>query len=161
MAIFVVSSLILMSTLVSTGFTQGDALRQAADIERAQVHTDISVKSATELTTVGNTTITLSVDNPGAVILTDRLEMEVIVSYMAPDGTSVVKRLTFVTTTPPGDDEWTVSTIEPDAYNPGLWDPGEWATIKLKVAPPLKTASVATVIVGAPNGVTASVSLST
>jgi hypothetical protein len=85
--------------------------------------------------------------------------MDLIVSYVDPDGEVTVRWLTYVDSGSPGDNEWSISKIAPDAFNPGLWDPSETATIKARVAPPFKVAEIATVIVGAPNGVTTSVSL--
>lgn len=160
MTVFVVSAMTLTSTLFTTSFAQGDALKQAAEVEREQLGTMLSVSSSKQFTTAGYSTATLLVDNPGATTLIDRDEMDLIVSYTAPDGTATVTRLTYVDSASPGDNQWTISTIEPDTFNPGLWDPSETATIKARVAPPFKTAGVATIIIGAPNGVTTSVSLS-
>ena len=160
MTVFVVSGLLLMTTIFATSFTQSDALKEAAAVERDQLRTSMSVASASQITTVDYTTMTLGVDNPGALTLANRQVMDVIVIYTAQDGSSKTKWLPYVATAPPGDNQWTISAISPAAYNPGLWDPGEQVTLKLRFTPPLKAASVATVSMGAPNGVTTSVSVS-
>lgn len=158
LAIFVVSALLLAMTIFGSAFIQGDALREAAVLEGEQVRTSISIASTTNSTAGGATTVTLLVDNTGLVTVVNRQQMDVIVRYIEPNGTLNIKWLPYVASDPPGNDQWTIVSISPDAFNPGLWDPGERATLKLIVAPPIQIASVATVVIATPNGVSDSVS---
>jgi hypothetical protein len=84
--------------------------------------------------------------------------MDVIGRYIEPSGTLHIQRFPYVASDPPGNDQWTIASISPDAFNPGLWDPGERATFKLKVSPPIQIGSVATVVLATPNGVSDSIS---
>lgn len=158
LAIFLVSALVLAMTIFSAGFTQGDALKGAAILDGERLRTSISIASTTNSTAAGVTTVTLLVDNTGGVTVGKRQEMDVIIRYIGPTGTLNITWLPFVASDPPGNNQWTIASIIPDAFNPGLWDPGERATFKLKVAPAITSGSVATVVVATPNGVSNSIS---
>lgn len=158
LAIFVVSALLLAMTFLGSGFIQGDALKEAALLEGEQVRTSISIASITNSTAGGGTTVTLFVDNTGLVTVVKRQQTDVIVRYIEPNGTLNIKWLAYTPSDPPGNDQWTIASISPDTFNPGLWDPGERATIKLKVAPSVQNGSVATVVLATPNGVSNSIS---
>jgi hypothetical protein len=156
--IFVVTALVLAVTIFASSFTQGEALREAAFLLREQVHASISIASTTNSTAGGATTVTIPVDNTGLVTVVRRQQMDVIVKYIGPDGTLHLKWLPYVASDPPGNDQWTIASISPDAFNPGLWDPGERATFKLKVSPVIPIGNVATVLIATPNGVSDSIS---
>ena len=53
------------------------------------------------------------------------------------------------------DNEWTPTSISPDDFESGAWNPGESVTLDGKLSPAQQSGTTGTVAVGTPNGVLA------
>ena len=152
MATLIFSSMVVFSTLLNTGTTQGITLLEATEDRRAQLATLISITSTSGGDSGGATDITITVDNTGAELVSDFSDMDMLVRYTRPSGSLEIKRLTYVSGAP-NNDQWTVTTLAPDSFNPNIWDPDEVATLDLKVSPPVKNGTTARLVVVTPRGV--------
>ena len=150
------SALALSWSLLGTGLSQGEAISELADSKSDRIRTDISLVQESATSTPTETVITVKADNDGSVTIVKKGLMDIFVDYTAADGQVIAKRLTYSSNSPVGANEWTTTSISPDAFNPDLWDPGEQASFELRVTPKIKSGSTATVVVVTPNGVDSS-----
>jgi hypothetical protein len=99
--------------------------------------------------------------NIGAARLTDFARWDVILEY---DDTSA-HRIGWLRYAPkdPLAGEWTVKSIssdtageQPEAIEPGIWNPGEILILQIKLAPPVAPGKTVNTLLAAPNGVNAS-----
>ena len=156
---FLVVVMLTFGTVLVTTTTQATSLSEASEVKAAQVGAVIAITSTSTGDVVGGTEITVVVDNSGATSYGDISQLDVLAKYTNSTGDQEVGRLVYVCKQlcgnpgNPGNDEWTVSTISPDSYNPRMWDPDETATLSLKVAPKVKSGTSGTVVVVLPEGV--------
>ena len=144
------SGVVIMSRAVSTSYiTTGTAVREAAAVSGDRERTIVVFDTATST----GANLTVDVDNTGSTSVSDYTQMDFIVTYTSGSGTEVV-RLTYVTTTPAGD-QWTHTTTTPDLYQPGIWDPGEMITLDAVLSPAQTGGTSGTLNVATPNGVVA------
>ena len=132
--------------------TAAESWREMQERQGERARTDISSVSAeTESDMVGST-ITITLSNDGDTKLANFEQWDVIVEY---DSTGsgdydVVEWLSY------GDEplynEWRVSEILSDAFDPDIFNPEEEMVIKLRVSPPVTITGMA--IIATPNGVT-------
>ena len=160
MAALLMSTIIIFSTVLETGTSQGMILGEAAELQQGQLHSLISIASAVPQDSGGGTDVTVQTDNTGGMSVGKFSQMDVVVQYTTQTGDPVSTRLPYVTGTP-GIYEWSlcsgdplVCSITPDIFNPNMWDPDERATLTLRLEPKMETNSTGTVIVGMPSGVT-------
>ena len=122
---------------------------------------NISITFTSTGDVAGGTSITVIVDNSGAISYSsgDISQVEVLTKYTNSTGDQELKRLVYVCkdvcglSGSLGDDEWTTTGFSPDSFNPKMWDPDETATLSLKVVPAVKVGEVGTVAVVVPGGV--------
>jgi hypothetical protein len=155
MATLLVTVLLLGGATLTMGWAQASALQDAAELQGERARTEIGITRITSGDSGGGTNVTVQVKNRGATTFGNRPSMDVMVRYTSYLDQLEVKRLTYTSGTP-GDNQWTVSSISPDVFNPDLWDPEETATLSLRVVPKVKSGTTATVVVATPNGVSAS-----
>jgi len=104
------------------------AISQAAD-DRQQ--TELGFVSA-EVDALG-TGLTLRLANEGSLTVAAFSRIDVIVEYETELGTRETVSLAYVGTIP-GADEWTVTDIEPDTYDPRMVNAGETMELTLRLA---------------------------
>ena len=162
---FLLAAVVIFNTVLGTTSTQGASLREASDLRVSQVGGNISISSTSTGDTGGGTTLTLVVDNPGAISYIgndfngDFSHMDVLAEYTNVTGSQEVKRLSYVckalcgTSGSPSGNEWTITGLSPDTFNPKIWDPDETATISSKLSPKVKTGVAGKVVVVVPDGV--------
>jgi len=121
---------------------------QAVDRKGDRARTDLSIESATG----GVTDLTVTVKNTGITSVYNFPQMDFIVEYTLATGNQVFARLTY-TTGPLGDNQWKKTSITPDDFQPGAWNPGETITMEAKLSPKQKANTTGTVAVATPNGV--------
>lgn len=97
--------------------------------------------------------VTLDLANTGATILNLAEGTDLVVNYTQPSGTRVIARLNYATV--PSSNEWTVSSITPDTYNPWLLDPAETAHLTVKLSPPIKNGTTGVIRIAVANGTAA------
>jgi hypothetical protein len=125
------------------------------------IRTELDVENATSNSS-GGTDITLR--NSGQTKLADFSKWDVIIHYYDDLDEYRVVWLPYTSGTP-GGGEWTVAGIyldtdaaTPEAYEPGILNPGEEIVLRAQLDPPAKSASAVMTVVATPNGVPASYS---
>ena len=146
----IVLSLLLQVSLSSSTDTTLASI-QAVDRAGERARTNLSIESTAGW---GGANLTVKVKNTGLISVYDFSQMDFIVDYIAAPGggTQTIARLTY-STTGPGNNQWKKSSISPDDFEPGAWNPGETVTLDAKVSPPPLVNQLGTVAVGTPNGV--------
>ncbi len=153
---FLAGALVLSIAMLAAGSDQADAHRLAAQLRGERMRTSFSITHSSN-NSGDSTQVTLEVKNDGAAILTGWHSFDMIASYLNPNALAVYGRLDYQTGTPAAS-QWSITGLTPDVHNPGLWDPGETATLVMEMWPPLQPDSVVTVVMASPNGVVDSVS---
>lgn len=98
-------------------------------------------------------TLDLSVLNEGQTRLTDYGRMDLIVTYQTSAG-SVTKWLPFSTSL--SSDTWSLVGISGDAFEPGLFNPGETAQIVVDLAEPAIAGQANRIVIVSDSGATTS-----
>ena len=145
--LIVVLSVMARSSIVSTTLVGFSAL-QGNDLNGERAKTKLEFVSA--LGGAGN--LTLNVKNTGLTSVFDYTSMDVIVEYLDASDNQVSTHLTYTTGTL-ANNEWKKTSISPDAYQPGAWDPGETIVLDALLFPTQKADTTAGVTVTTPNGV--------
>lgn len=152
-SLLLVIVVLLQTTFFDASASQAAAIGQAWDAQYQGLHEEISITSISASDSGNGTDVTAQVVNTGEEGIARFNEMDVLVDYIEPQGggTRVVARLTYVSGSP-GDQQWTVEGMTPDILHPGMWDPDETATITLRLVPPVKSSTYATVAIVLPRG---------
>ena len=157
---FLLVSLLTFNAMLGTSTSQSTSLMEASDSRADQVTGEISINSVSALDSGDGTNMTLGTSNKGAISYAQISNMDVLARYTSSTGDLEVKRLSYVCrqlcgdSNDPGDNQWTISSVSPDSFNPKMWDPDETATIVLRTVPVVKSGTSAAVVVVVPGGVT-------
>ena len=159
-ALILFGAMTISQNALSTTDTVAVAFKEMEDTSGNISRTNISSLGAT---TSDGITIDMTLENAGETQLEDFDEWDVILQYYDTDDNYLIKRLTYTSGTPPGNDEWqvkgiylSVSSGTPEAFDIGIFNPDEEMKIRMKVDPVLGTPNANRVIVVTPNGITAS-----
>ena len=147
--LIVVLSVMARTSIVSTTLV-GFSAFQGNDLNSERAKTRLEFVSARG----GAGNLTLNVKNTGLISVFDFSSMDVIVEYLDASDNQVSTHLTYTTGTL-GNNEWKKTSISPDAYQPGAWDPGETIVLDALLSPTQKVDTTAAVTVTTPNGVSA------
>ncbi len=113
----------------------------------------VALTALTTLTVTLYTPVTTAVERVNFTVA-DFSEMDVIIQYT---DTSDNLTLTYLGYNAGGldDNEWTVAVtgVQPDSFNPRMWDSDEELTVDLRVSPAIKAGTTAFVVVATPWGV--------
>ena len=144
-------SMLARSTIISNTVV-GLTMERAVDRAGERGRTNFTIQS----TTGGGANLTVVVINSGSSPVSDLPHMDFIVDYTgtAGGGAQVIARLTY-TQGALSNNQWKKSSITPDEFEPGTWNPGETMTLDAQLDPPQQSATTGTVAVGTPNGVSA------
>ena len=159
MVVFLLVSMLTYEAILGTTATQGTSLQEASEARLAQVGATISIASTSAADSGDGTNVTVLIDNSGAISYGQIADMDVLTKYTNSTGDLEIKRLDYVCkqlcgdSTDPAANQWTVSSISPDSYNPKMWDPDERATVFLRLSPLVKASTSGTVVVAVPGGV--------
>jgi len=133
-----IASIIIVAGVLIAGVTNSsvnnvnESWREMETISEERLGTDLTVVSAVGATGLD---ITAVVSNEGRTQLSDFEHMDMIVSY---DGADLQRHqiwLPYSEDPVQPDNTWTVTSILPDAHNPGILDTGENLTIFIKLSP--------------------------
>ena len=109
----------------------------------------------------GGDVVEITVRNAGDVKVADLPRWDVILEYGAASA-EVAERIPYSSDLEPGPKQWTVrglyldaATGAPEAYDPGILNPGEEMVIRVRVSPPALEGTTGVAAVGTPNGVCA------
>jgi len=133
-------------------------LHEAAERRAERVETLVSLVSAGPAG-ADCISFTVEVNNPGQTSVADFSQMDLVVAYSGRDGTNQAAGLQYVSSGP-AVNQWTVTSITPDSFNPNIWNPEEKATLTFKLDPPMKHTASGTLTIGTPLAVIVSASFS-
>jgi len=157
--ILLLATVQIFDTVLKTGADQGTSLREASAELSRRLRTAVSITSLSESQNAAGSDVTVVLKNSGAFSISQFSRMDVLVRYTTDPGALAIKRLSYVTGTPPAN-QWSlcsgsplVCSISPDTYNPNILDSDESATLTLRLEPQVKAATALTVVVVTPNGV--------
>ena len=154
-----VTAILMITTvlLARSGYTSLDEVGQSWQSmqERLgdQVHTQLTVVETSIDGSRAN--ITARIRNDGQTKMADYARMDVVVQYFSESGTRYVRWVPY-TSGELQSNTWTVASIENDAFEPDVLNPGEVLEMQVRVNPPLGAGTTGWVIVATENGVTIS-----
>ena len=140
---FLMVALGAFSMLLGTGVDQTDSLRQASELRAERLRTLVSITS-TGTSTCGYLLDVLN--RSDGISFGDFGQMDLFALYTTSSGTLISDRLSYPS-------QWGVFQITGDTTNPGVWDPGETATISFNLLPQPGLGTKGTVVVAVPSGV--------
>ena len=150
---FIVASSLMFGTILNGSVERTQALKDLGVINKRFAGSALNITSAA-VDTPGGADVTVVVDNTGSESVFDFADMDVIIRYTDVSDNSTLTYLNFNSITA-GANEWTVPVtgVQPDSFNPKVWDSDEVLTINIKVDPLIKAGTSAHVVVGTPQGV--------
>lgn len=150
---FLVASSVMFATILNGSVEQTQALKELAVINKQLAGSALNITSAV-VDTPGGGDVTVVVDNTGSESVFDFADMDVVIRYTDVSDKTKLTHLTF-NAAAAGVNEWTVPTtgVQPDSFNPKVWDSDEVLTIDIQVDPLIKSGSPAHVVIGTPQGV--------
>jgi hypothetical protein len=131
-----------------------ESWKQIADSSEERTSTRLEPVSA--VVDGAGTGVTIVVDNVGGTTIADFSRIDVIVEYTPEVGPKQTVSLVYVVAVP-GPDEWTVTGIDPDAYDPRMVNPGEAMELTLTLANAIASGESNRAIIVAPNGASTAV----
>ena len=159
MVVFLVVALLMFGTFLDTTSTQGASLNEASDLRASQVTGTVSITSTVAVDSGDGTNVTMTADNTGAISYGDFSQVDLLAKYTNSTGDQEVRRLNVVCkqlcgdATDPDDNQWAITIISPDGYNPKMWDPDETINVSIRLAPPVKSGDSGTLVLVVPGGV--------
>ncbi len=147
---FLVASSLMFGSILNGTVEQTEALKELAVINKRLVGSALNITSAA-VDVPGGGNVTVVVDNTGSESVFDFADMDVIIQYTDVSDNKTLTYLDFNSITA-GVNEWTVPVtgVQPDSFNPNVWDSDERLTIDIQVDPKIKTGTAAHVVVGTP-----------
>ncbi|MCA9831665.1 MAG: hypothetical protein R3B97_12190 [Dehalococcoidia bacterium] len=154
-AIMLVSSVTMVTTAdrsIDSLATSWKAMAESADRRHSS-----RLESSGSAVDFAGTGVTIDVVNAGgtAIMFFDR--MDVIVEYTTTLGVREIVSLEYVAAVPAAD-QWTVTAISPDAYDPRIVNPGETMELSLRLANALEVGAINRATIAVPSGAAVSVS---
>ena len=151
-AVFLSMMVFLSRAFIVSEIQTGTALNEAAALAGDRSRTDLTVLTFTTISSDLNVEVT----NTGETSVAEFDRMDYIVSYTATNNALTIIRLTFREPNPAaGEWEPNRTTISPDSFQPGIWNPGETLTLEGHISPGPKSGTTGTAWVSSPNGVVA------
>ena len=121
-----------------------------------QARTRLTITSA--VLDVPHVVLTLELRNDGQTSVGLWGAMDLIVTYSDSTLPTPVRRSVYLAYTEGvlADNTWTVASISPDVFEPGILNPGETATLTVQVSPAVGLATSNVIVISAENGITVS-----
>ena len=150
---FLLASVLMFGAFLSASVSQGESLRVLTHVSSERLGSALTITSASVVTPAGPD-VAVQVDNSGSQSVARFGDLDVILRYTDTDNTAALMYLAY-TSGVLGSNQWTIATtgVQPDNFNPGMWDPGETLPIDLRGSPAIKSGIAAEVVVGTPWGV--------
>jgi archaellum component FlaG (FlaF/FlaG flagellin family) len=122
-ASFLLASLIMFGTFLTTSAIQAQSLKELGKISQERIGSAISITSGsvTSSVTGSHTNMSLLVENTGSQSVVDFAQMDVIVQYTDAADNPVLSYLDY-NPAGVGDNQWTnpVTGVTPDTFNSGI-----------------------------------------
>ncbi len=143
----------MFGSLLNSSVEQTQSLKDLAVVNKQLAGSALNITSAV-VDTPGGADVTVVVDNTGSESVFVFSQMDVILQYTDTSDNTTLTYLTFDSASA-GANEWTVPVtgVQPDSFNPNVWDSDEVLTIDIQVSPNIKAGTSAHVVVGTPQGV--------
>lgn len=153
--LMIISLVIMVVSFMLQAATTSDLLTtnaatQTIDSTGDRTRTNLEFVSTSEI--VGELTVNLK--NTGFTSVYDFSKMDFFVEYVDSLDNLVITRLTY-TTGALANNEWKLTSITPDGFQPNAWNPSETIILDAKLSPAQKAWTTSTTTVVTPNGVAA------
>jgi hypothetical protein len=151
-AILLLGATVLARSSIITYDRLGQQIKEVEARAGEQVRTRLTIVDAT--LDGPRDTMTVQVRNDGQTRIATWPALDVIVSY-TPSGSSQTAQWLAYAPAVPAANEWALTSIAQDYFEPGILNPGETATITVELNPAAATGPAFQVSVTAENGVSA------
>ena len=154
----VIAGVVFFDVNLSSVITLDYALEQETDRLADRVRTVLTIDSAES--TVGEeeqySVLHATVWNRGATPV-DRFEsMHILALYTDTSGQKIINRLIYADHSLPSTNHWSIQSILPDTFEPGILNPGERVVLRLVLEPTVSLGTYGTLHISTNNGVTTS-----
>lgn len=150
---FLGASALMFSAFLAGSVTQAQSLKDLTRSSQGLVSGALNITYAA-VDPQGGGYVWVHADNMGSRSVANFGQIDVIMQYT---DTSDNLRLTYLdyNASGAGANQWTVSAtgVQPDDFNPRIWDSDETLRLDLQVVPAIKSGTPALVVVGTPWGV--------
>lgn len=159
-AVFLTSGMMLAQTAVQSADQFSTRWKEMGVRTEELACTAISA-TAIQARVPWNGVVEVTVENSGQRSLGKFADWDVVVQWYDASSVYYIKRLSYVTGTSPGDDQWAVYALQlngsTETFQPGMLDPSEQLILHMKPVPDLGNGKALMVVVSTPNGATTSI----
>jgi archaellum component FlaF (FlaF/FlaG flagellin family) len=154
-----IAAILMITTVVMarSGYSSVDQMGQSWQVMEQRLEERVRTQLTAVSATVDEsyTNVTLQLRNDGQTPVADYARMDVVIQYFSESGTRYARWIPF-TTGELQSNTWKVESIENDAFEPGVLNPGEVLEIHIRINPAMGAGTSGWVIVSTENGVTVS-----
>ena len=150
---FLVASALMFNSFLVGSLTQSQSMKDMTQTNSRREGSGLNITGAA-VYTAGGSDVWVHVDHTGSQTVADFSEMDVIIQYTDTSDNLILNHLGY-NAGGLDDNEWTVGVtgVQPDSFNPRMWDSDEELTVDLRVSPAIKAGTTAWVVVATPWGV--------
>ena len=150
---FLVASALMFNSFLVGSLAQSRSMKDMTQTNSRREGSGLNITGAA-VYTAGGSDVWVHVDHTGSQSVADFSEMDVIIQYTDTSDNLILNHLGY-NAGGLDDNEWTVGVtgVQPDSFNPRMWDSDEELTVDLRVSPAIKAGTTAWVVVGTPWGV--------
>lgn len=150
---FLVASALMFNSFLVGSLAQSQSMKDMTQTNSRRVGSGLNITGAA-VYTAGGSDVWVHVDHTGSQTVADFSEMDVIIQYTDTSDNLILNHLGY-NAGGLDDNEWTVGVtgVQPDSFNPRMWDSDEELTVDLRVSPAIKAGTTAWVVVATPWGV--------
>ena len=150
---FLVASALMFNSFLVGSLAQSQSMKDMTQTNSRRESSGLNITGAA-VYTAGGSDVWVHVDHTGSQSVADFSEMDVIIQYTDTSDNLILNYLGY-NAGGLDDNEWTVGVtgVQPDSFNPRMWDSDEELTVDLRVSPAIKAGTTAWVVVATPWGV--------
>ena len=150
---FLVASALMFNSFLVGSLAQSQSMKDMTRTNSSREGSGLNITGAA-VYTAGGSDVWVHVDHTGSQTVADFSEMDVIIQYTDTSDNLILNHLGH-NAGGLDDNEWTVGVtgVQPDSFNPRMWDSDEELTVDLRVSPAIKAGTTAWVVVATPWGV--------
>jgi len=150
---FLVASALMFNSFLVGSLAQSQSMKDMTQTNSRREGSGLNITGAA-VYTAGGSDVWVHVDHTGSQSVADFSEMDVIIQYTDTSDNLILNHLGY-NAGGLDDNEWTVGVtgVQPDSFNPRMWDSDEELTVDLRVSPAIKAGTTAWVVVATPWGV--------
>ena len=150
---FLVASALMFNSFLVGSLAQSQSMKDMTRTNSSREGSGLNITGAA-VYTAGGSDVWVHEDHTGSQTVADFSEMDVIIQYTDTSDNLILNHLGY-NAGGLDDNEWTVGVtgVQPDSFNPRMWDSDEELTVDLRVSPAIKAGTTAWVVVATPWGV--------